>query len=191
MTAVVDYGAGNLFSVQNALRAIEEEFVVVDSAFESANYSRVLLPGVGHFGQMMASLNDRGLRDCLIHAAQNEVPILGICLGMQALFETSEEAPGVEGLSLIEGEVTAIDGDVRVPQIGWNEVRFSGQETIWCYFANSFVVKHSAARWGVSEYGSEFCAAVRQGSIWGMQFHPEKSGAAGLGLLKEWCDYAG
>jgi len=190
MIAVVDYGAGNLFSVSNALAVIGEEFEVVESEFDSSNFSGVLLPGVGHFGQMMESLDNRGLRQSIEKSAQIEQPILGICLGMQALFESSQEAEGVKGLGLINGEVTAIKGDVRVPQIGWNEVHYADREPAWYYFANSFVVKESESIWGRCDYGGEFCASVKHNSIWGMQFHPEKSGAAGLALLKEWCDYA-
>ncbi|MFM9873708.1 MAG: imidazole glycerol phosphate synthase subunit HisH [Fimbriimonadaceae bacterium] len=191
MIALVDYGAGNLFSVSNALEVIGAEFKVVDSAFEASEYSGVLLPGVGHFGQMMRSLDDRGLCTSLGSAVEKGVPLLGICLGMQALFETSEEARGVSGLRILRGSVVEISGEVRVPQIGWNEVRFDDRDPMWFYFANSFVVKDSEAVWGRCEYGGEFSAAVKQGSIWGMQFHPEKSGTAGLGLLKEWIDYAG
>jgi imidazole glycerol-phosphate synthase subunit HisH len=190
MIALVDYGAGNLFSVSNALKTIGAEFEVVDSAFEASEFSGVLLPGVGHFGQMMGALDDRGFRASLGNAVEKEVPLLGICLGMQALFETSEEARGVPGLGFLKGSVVGISEEVRVPQIGWNEVRFDDRDPMWFYFANSFVVKDSEAIWGRCEYGGEFFAAVKHGSIWGMQFHPEKSGAAGLGLLKEWCDYA-
>lgn len=191
MIAVVDYGAGNLFSVANALQAIGAEFRFASEPTALRGADKILLPGVGHFGQMMGALDERDLREALLGAVKEGTPILGICLGMQALYEWSEEAPGVAGLGLIAGTVRALPSGCRVPHMGWNTVRFASGEDVWCYFANSFAAPVSGATWGTTEYGGAFSSAVRKGNLSGFQFHPEKSGAKGLELIARWCRDAG
>lgn len=188
MIGMIDYGAGNLFSVANAFRVVGAEYRLVRSGDELAGCSKVVLPGVGHFGQMFEALESRGFLPAL---REIDVPLLGICLGMQALFESSLEAPGVAGLGLLNGVVSRLPEGCRVPHMGWNEVAFSDGSRDWFYFANSFVVRRTDAVWGETEYGVPFASAVRKGNVTGFQFHPEKSGAAGLELVRRWCENAG
>jgi glutamine amidotransferase len=187
--AIVDYGAGNLFSVANAFSAIGEAFIIAKEREDLQRAERLVLPGVGHFGQMAAAMDELCLRQALLDAARQGKPILGICLGMQMFFQASEEAPGAKGLALLPGTVQRIPAKVKSPHMGWNEVRFPDKES-WFYFANSFAVRSSVAAWGTVEYGGAWIAAVRQENITGVQFHPEKSGPEGLRLLKEWCQDA-
>lgn len=182
----MDYGAGNLFSVSNALSSLGVGHELV-ADFGQRDWSGVILPGVGHFGHMVSSLDSLGLRSQIVDLASRGVPVLGICLGMQVLFEESEEAPGVKGLGLLQGRIVALPASSRVPHMGWNTVMFTSGERNWFYFANSFVLRESSDAWGVTDYGSRFTSAVVKGNVAGVQFHPEKSGAAGLRLLFEWC----
>ncbi|HVT13228.1 MAG TPA: imidazole glycerol phosphate synthase subunit HisH [Fimbriimonadaceae bacterium] len=184
MIAVVDYGAGNLHSVCNALDVIGRPYRIAQMPLDLDAASAILLPGVGHFGQMMRSLESTGMADRLREEAGKETPLLGICLGMQALFESSEEAPGIAGLGLLPGEIRRFVDVPRVPHMGWNDVEGAGI----FYFANSFYAPVSECTTGVSEYGVRFSAIVRKGNVGGFQFHPEKSSAAGLDLLRKWCE---
>ena len=186
MIGVVDYGAGNLRSVCNALEVIERPYRLARSPGELDRVQGLLLPGVGHFGQMIQTLGDLGFIERIRADAASGMPLIGICLGMQALFESSEEAPGVAGLALLPGEVVRFTDVPRVPHMGWNDVVFSGSRGVF-YFANSFYAPISDWTIGTSEYGLEFSAAVQRDNISGVQFHPEKSGQAGLNLLNEWC----
>lgn len=185
MITVIDYGAGNIFSLTNALKSLGFEFRITDSGFTGAE--KIILPGVGHFSSMMRSLEDRELVESIKNATATGVPFLGICLGMQALFESSEEAPGIPGLSLLNGKVVRLPETSRVPHMGWNEVSFTDGSKDWFYFANSFVVSESQDIWGKADHDGEFVAAVKHENLTGMQFHPEKSGQAGLDLLEKWC----
>jgi imidazole glycerol phosphate synthase glutamine amidotransferase subunit len=186
MIAVVHYGAGNLRSVCNALDAIGAEYRLA-SRPEHLAATKILLPGVGHFGAMMKSLEGTGMAGALRDAAAEGAPLFGICLGMQALFESSEEAPGVQGLGLISGRVVRFPESVKVPHMGWNTVEGGGEEESF-YFANSFYAPFSEHTVGKTRYGLEFSASVRFGNVEGVQFHPEKSGRAGLSLLQKWCE---
>lgn len=187
MIAVVDYGAGNLRSVCNALDTLGETYSLASEPLELEGAGGILLPGVGHFGQMMGELRSRGLDDRIRAAAGNGIPLLGICLGMQALFDSSAEAPGVKGLGLMRGESERFGGGLRVPHMGWNEVRFLDVRAADFYFANSYFVPSGEFTEGVCDYGGEFSAVVRRGNVLGVQFHPEKSHQAGLDLLEAWC----
>lgn len=189
--AVVDYGAGNLCSVCNALSSLGAAFVVTDDAALVAGASSVILPGVGHFGQMTRAIDALGLRAPLVaHLAQDK-PFLGICLGMQALFEGSEEAPQEPGLGVLAGRVERLQGSVRVPHIGWNTLRALrpsilladlGHDSAF-YFANGFAAPLSQCASAACDYGSPWSAVVERGKAFGVQFHPEKSGSVGLHLL--------
>jgi imidazole glycerol phosphate synthase glutamine amidotransferase subunit len=188
MIAVVDYGAGNLRSVCNGLDAIGQTYRLANLPADLDGADGILLPGVGHFGQIMGSLRELHFEIRLKDEAVAGKPILGICLGMQSLFESSEEAPGVPGLGLIPGEVVRFADVPRIPHMGWNDVRFRDGGSEAFYFANSYYAPVGEWTTGVSEYGGEFSAAVANQNVCGFQFHPEKSGDAGLKLLKEWCE---
>lgn len=191
MIAVVDYGAGNLRSVCNALDVLAQRYYVAKDASDLTAGSGIILPGVGHFRQMMEALLFSGVANRLQLAAMDGVPLFGICLGMQALFEESEEASGIRGLGLLKGEIKRFTDVPRIPHMGWNDVEFTpgtGTPHQVFYFANSFYAPVTEWTTGVCSYGIDFSATVRKDNIYGVQFHPEKSGEAGMALLKEWCE---
>ena len=184
MIAVVDYGAGNLRSVANALDLLGARYRLARSPENLEGATAILLPGVGHFGQMVAALETAGLMAPLRERLTAGVPYLGICLGLQALYESSEEALGAPGLSLLRGRVLRFPPGQKVPHMGWTAVEPGGERY---YFAHSYYVP--AAAEGVTataEHGLSFAAIIRCGNLMGTQFHPEKSGPEGLRLLGEW-----
>ena len=192
MIAVFDYGAGNLRSVQNTLGEVGATYTVVDDAAGLARATKIILPGVGHFGQMLRSIDAMRVRQTLLDRINKGVPFLGICLGMQGLFEASEEAPGVQGLGLFKGTIRRFSEDARVPHMGWNEIEIKPTsrmfknmgERPYLYFAHSYfapVVPQAAA---ICTYAEPFTAAIEIGNVFGVQFHPEKSGPLGLKLVK-------
>jgi imidazole glycerol phosphate synthase glutamine amidotransferase subunit len=196
MIAVVDYGAGNLQSVANALDAAGAQYRMVRFPADVASASKIILPGVGHFGQMMRALDELDLGRVLIERIRAGVEFLGICLGMQALFEGSEEAPGVNGLGIFPGRVQRFPPDLRVPHMGWNQVRpIAGTRLFrhfedepesadpWFYFAHSYYVPETEVTAGRCTYSLTYAAAVELDNIMGIQFHPEKSSAPGQLLL--------
>jgi len=186
--AVFDYGAGNLRSVQNALAEVGCEYKLVNDAAGLLSATDIILPGVGHFGQMMHALDSLGVRQVLCDRIADNVPFLGICLGMQALFEGSEEAPGVRGLGLLPGIVRRFPPDLRVPHMGWNQLE---DVTVrppcpgpFVYFAHSFYVPENELACEVCTYGVRFTASLQNANVFGVQYHPEKSGAAGLKVIR-------
>lgn len=196
MIAILDYGMGNLHSVEKALRHVGATVQVTSDPAYAAEAKGLVLPGVGAFGEAMANLRRLGL-DRLVQEKAGQVPLLGICLGQQLLFERSEEMGRHEGLSVLPGRVLAFEGNLKVPHMGWSRVRpveDLGTDPLlaglaggwWAYFAHSYYVQ--AARpenvLARTEYGLEFPSMVRGERLWGIQFHPEKSGAAGLCLLE-------
>ncbi|MBR7142720.1 MAG: imidazole glycerol phosphate synthase subunit HisH [Clostridia bacterium] len=197
MIAIVDYGAGNLANVSRALEFLGAQAVVTSDAGVIREAERVLLPGVGAFGDAMESLRRKGLEQVLCQAAE-EKPFLGICLGLQLLFEESEESPGVSGLGVLKGSVRRfrLEG-LKVPHMGWNTLQVLQKEGVFAhleeqksvYFVHSYYVcpeePVAATR---TEYGIPFVSAVQKGQLAAMQFHPEKSGTVGLGLLKAFID---
>ena len=193
MISVFDYGAGNLRSVQNTLGAIGAEYKLIRDAAGIRQAEKLILPGVGHFGQMMRALDDLQVRDALIERVRAGVPFLGICLGLQALFETSEEASGERGLGIYPGQVKRFQGDLRIPHMGWNQVQPGRPNSLlpsaaYLYFAHSYycpVVPETAA---VCDYMVPYTAILEQGNVRGVQFHPEKSGPAGLQIVKNFVD---
>jgi len=190
---VFDYGAGNLRSVQNTLAEIGCEHEVVRDRAGLERAEKIILPGVGHFGQMMRALSGAGgsaseiLRDRIAAG----VPFLGICLGMQALFEASEEAPEAQGLGIFSGVVKRFPAEVRVPHMGWDELEvlpgsrlFKAGSRPYVYFAHSYYVPEVPDASAVCDYGVRYTAALEAGNVFGVQFHPEKSGPEGLEMVR-------
>lgn len=190
MTAIVDYRAGNLTSVRLAFAAIGEAAAVTDDPAVIAEADRVVFPGVGAAKSAMENLKRAGLVDAVRSAALSGRPFLGICLGMQILFEHSEEDGGVDMLGVFRGKVRRFPDKAgfKIPEIGWNQVREKNDERMKeFYFVHSYYAEIVPETAGVSEYaGVEFTAMVKRGKLWACQFHPEKSGRVGLALLKEW-----
>jgi imidazole glycerol-phosphate synthase subunit HisH len=194
--AVVDYGMGNRRSVQKALEHVGASASITRDHDELYAADALVVPGVGAFPLAMRNLHELGLVEVIRSRAADEVPILGICLGMQVLFDRSEELGSTEGLGLLAGEVTALHtGGNRLPHIGWNEVRFErssplidGLTAAGCpfYHVHSFAARpsHPADVVGTTEYGERFATIVARGSVFGVQFHPEKSSAHGLRMLR-------
>ena len=196
MVAIVDYGVGNLFSLRSSFAAIGQQAVATADPDVLAKADRLVLPGVGAFGDAMESLTQSGLITPICDFVASGRPFLGICLGLQLLFEGSEESPGVPGLGVLKGTIHRIpDGPgLKIPHIGWNSLRllqkdglFAGlEEEPYAYFVHSYFL-HAEDRSVVSaktEYGVAIDAAVRRGSLNAVQFHPEKSGKTGLAMLK-------
>ena len=193
MTAIVDYRAGNLTSVRLAFTAVGEAAVVTDDPAVIAEADRVVFPGVGAAKSAMENLKKKGLVDAVRSAALSGRPFLGICLGMQILFEHSEEDGGVDTLGVFKGRVRRFPdkADFKIPEIGWNQVREKAtgddERMKEFYFVHSYYAEIVPETACVSEYaGVEFTAMVKCGKLWACQFHPEKSGRVGLALLKEW-----
>jgi imidazole glycerol phosphate synthase glutamine amidotransferase subunit len=192
MIAVIDYGAGNLRSVANALDAAGASYALASTPESLTNAEKIILPGVGHFGQMMRALDDLNLRGVLIDRIESGVPFLGICLGMQALFEGSDEAPDVTGLGIFPGRSARFPKTVRVPHMGWNQVSRQSssklmaafQDDPWFYFAHSFYIPQNETTAALCEYALPYSAAIERENIFGVQFHPEKSADSGQLLLR-------
>ena len=193
---VFDYGAGNLRSVLNTLGAIGAQYELVDDAAGLETAEKIILPGVGHFGQMVRTLDAMRVRKPLLTRIAAGVPFLGICLGLQALFEESEEAPELPGLGLFAGKVKRFPDDARVPHMGWNELEVKAgskllrnlPERPYLYFAHSYYIpahEHAAA---TCIYSEPFTAVLEYENVYGVQFHPEKSGALGLQIVKNFVD---
>jgi glutamine amidotransferase len=196
MVAIVDYGAGNIKSVENAVRYLGHEAVLTRDPAVILSADHVILPGVGAFGDAMTRLSRYGLDEVLRKAAASGTPFLGICLGLQLLFESSEESPGAEGLVILKGHILRIpDGEGRkVPQIGWNDLSFPRSSRLFAgipegsyvYFVHSYYLEAGdpadvAAR---TEYGVSIDAAVEHGRLFACQFHPEKSERIGMQILE-------
>jgi imidazole glycerol phosphate synthase glutamine amidotransferase subunit len=196
MISVLDYGAGNLQSVQNTLGAIGAPYQLIRDAAAVERAERLVLPGVGHFGQMIRALDAMGVREALVNRIRAGIPFLGICLGLQALFESSEEAPEVRGLGIYPGQVRRFQGDVRVPHMGWNQLQVVGESRLlqgtgekpYVYFANSYYCPLIAETAAICEYTRPFTAAVERYNVCGVQFHPEKSGAVGLRIVRNFLE---
>ena len=196
MIAILDYGAGNLRSVENTLDAIGSRYEIVNDAASLRRAGRIVLPGVGHFGQLLRSLDALGLREALLERIAAGVPYLGICLGLQALFERSEEAPELPGLAVFPGQVKRFPATSRVPQMGWNRLQPQGSPRLlagvgdapYVYFANSYYVPAETAgdrAAALCDYdGVGFTAALESDNIFGVQFHPEKSSATGQRVVR-------
>lgn len=202
MLAIIDYGVGNLFSLQCSLNKIGVENVVTNNIETIKNAERIILPGVGAFGDAVKKLRESGLFEIVIEEARNGKPLMGICLGMQMLFEKSYEYGEYEGLGLIKGEIVPLKGKIPenldVPHMGWNALRFhNGKNELFKYINEGDCVYFVHSYFGVdcdealiasAEYGADVTAAVAKGNVYGCQFHPEKSGDVGLKILKAFCE---
>jgi imidazole glycerol phosphate synthase glutamine amidotransferase subunit len=194
--ALIDYGAGNVPSVERALQKLGAPSARASTAECLSTAEALILPGVGHFAALIRSLDERELRAPLLDALQRGVPFLGICLGLQALYDSSEEAPTLRGLQLLRGEIQALAANVKLPHMGWNQLHRIGASKLlegiapnaYFYFAHSYAARevanensHAVAR---CTHGLSFVAVIERENIHGVQFHPEKSGAAGALLLQ-------
>ena len=196
MIAILDYGAGNLRSVQNTLSEIGARYTLVDDAEGLRRADKIILPGVGHFGQLLRSLDAMRVRETLIARIREGVPFLGICLGLQALFDGSDEAPEIRGLGLFSGTVRRFSQDARVPHMGWNDLDVKPDSKLlagvpprpFVYFAHSYYVPLCDAAKAVCTYTVTYTAALESGNVFGVQFHPEKSGALGLKIVRNFIE---
>ena len=196
MTGIIDYDAGNIKSVEKALHFLGEETCLTRDRELLLKADRVILPGVGAFGDAMRKIRDYGLEDVMGEVVETGTPFLGICLGMQLLFERSGESPGVDGLGILKGEILRIpeSGGLKIPQIGWNSLKYpkSGRlfegvaEDSYVYFVHSYYVKAADADivTATTEYGIPIHVSVEKGNVFACQFHPEKSGGLGLKILE-------
>jgi imidazole glycerol phosphate synthase glutamine amidotransferase subunit len=193
---VFDYGAGNLQSVQNTLGAIGAHYELVRDAAGLSRAEKIILPGVGHFGQMMRAIDELGVRETLVERIRSGVPFLGICLGLQGLFESSEEAPEERGLGIYPGEVRRFRGEARIPHMGWNQIqprratrllRDAGEKP-FVYFAHSYYCPVTPETAATCEYIVPYTAVLECANVCGVQFHPEKSGAIGLKIVRNFVE---
>ena len=201
MIALVDYGAGNLTSVRKALSALGAEFMTPEQPSELKGARAVIVPGVGHFAATSAL--DEEWRQTIGDAARAGTPLFGICVGMQWLVEGSEEAPGVAGLGVMKGRIARLDGDaekrLKVPHVGWNALDFTRNARLLrglgsgaqVYFTHSYAAPVTTECIAATTHANTFAAAVERDNIFGVQFHPEKSGDAGLQILRNFLEIAG
>jgi glutamine amidotransferase len=192
--AIVDYQAGNLASVKKAFDHLGHESVITADPAEIARAGKIVLPGVGNFQATTALAG--ALQEAVVKAIDRHIPLLGICLGMQWMFESSREAPQLRGLGLFAGECEKFPATVKSPHVGWNQLQVSRtsrllrglSENSFVYFTHSYRAPLVEATVGKCEYGGSFSAVVERGELFGVQFHPEKSGTAGLHLLRNFCE---
>lgn len=204
MIAIIDYGVGNIFSLYSSFKFIGADAVLTSDPEVIRSSDKIILPGVGAFADAAQKLRETGLGDIVIEQAKAGKPLMGICLGMQLLFEKSYEYGEHEGLGLIKGTIQPIEPDVpaglKIPHIGWNALHFPKDKEVspvfskikendFVYFVHSFYGKDcEASTIATTEYGAELTAAVADGNVYGMQFHPEKSGEVGMNILRAFCE---
>lgn len=203
MIAIIDYDAGNLKSVRKALHYIGQDCIVTRDREELRKADKVILPGVGSFGDAMANLKRFELDKVIRELVAENIPFLGICLGLQLLFEASEESPGVEGLGLLQGEIVRIPENygLKIPHIGWNSLELQGDgrlfrglpETPYVYFVHSYYLRarEEAIVKASTDYGVHIHASVEKNNLFACQFHPEKSSGTGLAILRNFAELGG
>ena len=200
MIAMIDYDAGNIKSVEKALKLLGQDVVITRNPEEILSADKVILPGVGAFGDAMSKLHEYGLVEVIKEVVERKIPFLGICLGLQLMFESSEETPGIEGLGILKGKILRIpeNGDLKIPHMGWNSLHFQNQgrlfanlpENSYVYFVHSYYLQaedESIVK-ATTDYSTCIHASVEQGNVFACQFHPEKSSDVGLTILKNFCD---
>ena len=201
MIAIVDYGVGNLYSLEQSFRAIDAQVVVTAEPEKLQQADKILLPGVGAFGDAAEKLRSTGMADAVLEQVATGKPMMGICLGMQLLFERGYEYGEHEGLGLISGQVRpiaeVIPSELKIPHMGWNALDFTRESKLFAkinngdyvYFVHSFYAANcSDATIATANYGVPLTAAVEKDNVFGCQFHPEKSGKVGLEILKAFCE---
>ena len=197
MIAILDYDAGNIKSVEKAVQLLGQEVTITRDRREVLNADKVILPGVGAFGDAMGKIRQYGLYEVIHEVVEQGTPFLGICLGLQLLFERSEESPGVEGLGILKGEILRIPETpgLKIPHMGWNSLEFRNNgrlfenlpEESYVYFVHSYYLRAADEKivTAVTEYGTQIHASVEQGNVFACQFHPEKSSDEGIQQLKK------
>lgn len=200
MIAIIDYDAGNIKSVEKAIQHFGQEAIITRDKETILNAEKVILPGVGSFGDAMAKIYQYGLYDIIHEVVNKGTPFLGICLGLQLLFERSEETPGVEGLGILKGEIVRIPDQegLKVPQIGWNSLKYPNrgklfkgiEEDSYVYFVHSYYLKaeDEAIVTATTEYSTLIHASVESGNVFACQFHPEKSSDVGLKIIQNFIE---
>ncbi len=196
MITILDYGAGNLRSVQNTLSELGAAHVLTHEAVGLARATKIILPGVGHFGQMMRALDRMQVRETLLQRIHGGVPFLGICLGLHALFEDSEEAPELPGFGLFSGRIRRFASDARVPHTGWNEIAGKPDSKLlaglgpspYLYFNHSYYAPLVSSTAATCDYTLKYTALLEHNNVYGVQFHPEKSGPLGLQIVRNFIE---
>lgn len=196
MTTIVDYGAGNIRSVENTLAELGADFAVTSDPAAVSGAQKIILPGVGHFGQMMQAIDRLHLRDVLLERIRAGVPFLGICIGLQCLFEGSEESPASRGLALFSGCVRRFVGDARIPHMGWNSLEKRKPSKLlaqladgtFTYFAHSYYAPVNEATAATCTYLHPYSAVLEKDNVYAVQFHPEKSGPVGLQVVRNFLE---
>ena len=195
MIAIVDFGAGNLSSVKKAFAYLGAPAAVTDKIVTIAAADKIVFPGVGHFSALQA-VNGTGMREALLRVVSGGKPFLGICLGMQWLFEGSDECADIQGAGIFAGKCHRFPASVKSPHVGWNSLAIEGGSNLlrgiaqnsFVYYTHSFYAPLVDSAAACSEHGLQFTAAVERDSVFGVQFHPEKSGEVGLAILKNFCE---
>ena len=200
MIAIIDYDAGNIKSVEKALKTLGQDVVITRDAETILNADRVILPGVGAFGDAMGKLHDYNLVEVIHQVVEKKIPFLGICLGLQLMFESSEETPGVEGLGLLKGKIVKIpeNEDLKIPHMGWNSLHFQNEGRLFAnlpqdsyvYFVHSYYLQaedESIVK-ATTDYSTCIHASVEKENVFACQFHPEKSSQVGLKLLQNFAE---
>ena len=199
MITIIDYDAGNIKSVEKAIISLGEEVLLTNDTDKILSSDGVILPGVGSFGEAMKRLNELGLTECLRKVAEKNIPLLGICLGQQLLFESSEESPGIPGIGILKGKIKRIpDTGLKIPHIGWNDLSFPNPgrlfkgvaEGSYVYFVHSYYLEADdpGIVTATTEYGTTIQASVECGNVFATQFHPEKSSDTGLKMLSNFIE---
>ena len=200
MIAIIDYDAGNIKSVEKALKTLGQEVIVTRDADIILKADKVILPGVGAFGDAMGKLHDYDLVDVIYKVVEKNTPFLGICLGLQLMFESSEETPGVEGLGILKGKIVKIpeNGDLKIPHMGWNSLHFQNEGRLFAnlpqdsyvYFVHSYYLQadDETIVKATTDYSTCIHASVEKDNVFACQFHPEKSSDVGLTILKNFCE---